>query len=337
MVVNGDGRYYSMGNLTKLIVQIPAYNEQASIAEAISCIPRSVPGVDQVTVLVIDDGSSDNTSEIARQAGADHVVRHTTNRGLARAFLTGIETCLALGADIIVNTDADNQYDAADIPKLVEPILQGRADIVIGDRQIDQVPHFSPMKKRLQRLGSAVVRRLSSTDIPDAVSGFRAISRDAAMRLNIGSDFSYTIEMLIQAGHDRLAVTSVPIRTNPTERKSRLFKSTPQFIFRSALTLLRIYVTYKPFRAFVTMGLILGVIGLIPMIRFLYYYFVDGGAGHIQSLVFGSSFLMMGGLFFMFGLLAELIAFNRKTLGLTLTKIRCLEDLIRSLDSRHDH
>ncbi len=326
-----------MSDLIKLIVQIPAYNEKASIAETISCIPRSVPGVDQVEVLVIDDGSSDNTSEIARQAGADHVVRHTSNRGLARAFQTGIETCLFLGADIIVNTDADNQYDAADIQKLVEPILQGRADIVIGDRQIDQVPHFSPMKKRLQRLGSAVVRLLSSTDIPDAVSGFRAISRHAALRLNISSDFSYTIEMLIQAGHDRLAVTSVPIRTNPTERKSRLFKSTPQFMFRSALTLLRIYVTYKPLRAFVTMGLILGVIGLIPMIRFLYYYFVDGGAGHIQSLVIGSSFLVMGGLFFMFGLLAELIAFNRKTLGLALTKIRCLEDLIRSLDSRHDN
>ena len=249
----------------------------------------------------------------------------TTNRGLARAFLTGIETCISLGADIIVNTDADNQYNAADIPKLVEPILARKADIVVGDRQTDQVAHFSPLKKRLQKLGSAMVRRLSSTDIPDAVSGFRAISRDAAMRLNIGSDFSYTIEMLIQAGHDRLAITSVPIRTNPTGRKSRLFKNTPHFLFRSALTMLRIYVTYKPLRAFVTIGVVLEFIGMLPILRFLYFYFTSGGSGHIQSLVIGSSFLMMGGLFFMFGLLAELISFNRKTLGRALEKIRRLE------------
>jgi glycosyltransferase involved in cell wall biosynthesis len=322
--------------MIRLIVQIPAYNEQATLSEAISCIPRSVPGVDQVEVLVIDDGSSDGTGEVARQAGADHIIRHKTNRGLARAFLTGIENCISLGADIIVNTDADNQYNAADIPKLVEPVLQGKADIVVGDRQTDQVEHFSPLKKRLQKFGSAVVRRLSSTDIPDAVSGFRAISRDAAMGLNIGSDFSYTIEMLIQAGHDRLAITSVPIRTNPTERKSRLFRNTPHFLFRSALTMLRIYVTYKPLRAFVSIGLVLAVIGIIPMLRFVYYYFTSGGAGHIQSLVIGSSFLIMGGLFFMFGLMAELISFNRKTLSRALEKIRRLEHEINKIGSKPD-
>lgn len=320
----------------KLIVQIPAYNEQATLTETINCIPRSVQGVDKVEILVIDDGSTDATGEIAEQAGADHIIRHASNRGLARAFLTGIEACVSLGADIIVNTDADNQYNAADIPKLVEPILQGKADIVVGDRQTDQVAHFSPLKKRLQKLGSAVVRRLSSTDIPDAVSGFRAISRDAAMRLNIGSDFSYTIEMLIQAGHDRLAITSVPIRTNPTMRKSRLFKNMPHFLFRSALTMLRIYVTYKPLKAFVSIGLVLELIGLLPIVRFLYYYFAGDGAGHIQSLVIGSSFLVLGGLFFMFGLVAELISFNRKTLSRVLEKIHRLEQEIDKSGSKSD-
>jgi glycosyltransferase involved in cell wall biosynthesis len=323
--------------MVKLIVQIPAYNEQATLAEAIGCIPRSVSGVDQVEVLVIDDGSSDGTSEVARQAGADHVIRHKTNRGLARAFLTGIENCISLGADIIVNTDADNQYNAADIPKLVEPILQGKADIVVGDRQTDQVEHFSALKKRLQKFGSAVVRQLSSTDIPDAVSGFRAISRDAAMGLNIGSDFSYTIEMLIQAGHDRLAITSVPIRTNPIQRKSRLFKNTPHFLFMSVLTMLRIYVTYNPLKAFVSIGLVLELIGIIPMLRFVYFYFTSGGAGHIQSLVIGSSFMVIGGLFFMFGLMAELISFNRKTASKALEKIRRLEHEIDKIGSKPDH
>jgi glycosyltransferase involved in cell wall biosynthesis len=309
----------------KLIVQIPAFNEQATIAEAIESIPRSVPGVDRVEVLVIDDGSLDATGEVARQAGADHVFRHTTNRGLAQAFLTGIDACVSLGADIIVNTDADNQYEAGDIPKLIEPILKGTADIVVGDRQTEQVPHFSPVKKRLQKLGSAVVGRLASAQIPDAVSGFRAISREAAMRVNIGSEFSYTIEMLIQAGHERLAIASVPVRTRETARKSRLFRSTPQFLFRSMLTMLRIYVTYKPLRTFVLMGLVLGIIGLLPIVRFLYFYVTGGGAGHVQSLVIGSIFILMGGMFFIFGLLAELIGFNRKILGRMLEKVRRLE------------
>jgi glycosyltransferase involved in cell wall biosynthesis len=318
----------------KLIVQIPAYNEQETLAEAIRCVPRSVAGVDLVEVLVVDDGSTDGTGEVAKRAGADHVIRNTTNRGLARAFLTGIDACLALGADIIVNTDADNQYEAADIPKLVEPILEGAADIVVGDRQTDQVAHFSPSKKRLQKLGSALVRRLSSTDVPDAVSGFRAISRNAAMRINIGSDFSYTIEMLIQAGHDRLAVASVPVRTNPTVRESRLFRSTPHFLVRSTLTMLRIYTTYRPLRAFVSIGLVMALIGTLPILRFLYFYFTDGGAGHIQSLVIGGSFLVMGGLFFMFGLTAELISFNRKTLGRLLERTRRIEHEIDKLDSK---
>jgi glycosyltransferase involved in cell wall biosynthesis len=322
--------------MSKLIVQIPAYNEQETIAETVVSIPRSMPSIDQVEVLVIDDGSSDSTGETARNAGADFVVRHKTNRGLALAFQTGIETCLQLGADIIVNTDADNQYEAGDIPLLVEPIIQGDADIVVGDRQTDKVPHFSSMKKWLQNLGSNLVRRLSSTDIPDAVSGFRAISRNAAMRLNIGSDFSYTIEMLIQAGHERMAITSVPIRTNPTQRKSRLFRNVPHFLFRSALTMLRIYVTYKPLRAFVTVGLVLELIGLWPMLRFAYFYFTEGGAGHVQSLVIGGSFLVMGGLFFMFGLLAELIGFNRKTLNKTLAKVRKLEEEMLDLKSGQD-
>jgi hypothetical protein len=250
--------------------------------------------------------------------------------------MTGLDACLSHGADIIVNTDADNQYDAEDIPKLIEPILRGEADIVVGDRQTDQVAHFSPLKKKLQKLGSALVRQLSSTDIPDAVSGFRALSRDAAMHVNIGSDFSYTIEMLIQAGHDRLAITSVPVRTNPVKRKSRLFRNTPHFLFSSALTMLRIYVTYKPLRAFVSIGLVLGLIGVYPILRFLYFYFTSGGAGHIQSLVIGSSFMVMGGLFVLFGLMAELISFNRKTLSKVLEKVRSLEQKIDTMGSKPD-
>ncbi len=312
----------------KLIVQIPAYNEAKTLAETIRCIPRSVPGLDRVEILVINDGSLDATGQVAKQAGADHVVHHITNRGLAHAFQTGIEACLSLGADIIVNTDADNQYNAEDIPMLVQPILQGKADIVVGDRQTDQLAHFSSSKKWLQKLGSALVRRLSSTSIPDTVSGFRAISRNAALGLNIGSDFSYTIEMLIQAGHDRLAITSVPVRTRPVERKSRLFRNTPHFLFSSALTMLRIYVTYKPLRAFVSIGAILGIIGVFPLLRFLYFYFTSGGSGHVQSLVIGGSFLVMGVLFAMFGLLAELISFNRKTLSRVLEKLRRLEQEI---------
>jgi len=309
----------------KLIVQIPCYNEEKTLPETVADIPRQIDGVDQVEILIIDDGSSDRTVEVAREIGVDHIVRHKTNRGLARTFRSGIDACLRLGADIIVNTDGDNQYAGQDIPKLIAPILVGEADVVVGDRQTERVAHFSESKKALQRLGSSVVRRLSETTIPDAVSGFRAISRDAALQLNIISPFSYTIEMLIQAGKKHMAITSVPIGTNPKTRDSRLFKSIPRFIERSLTTMVRMYAMYQPLRVFFFMGMTLSIIGAIPVIRFLYYYLGGDGAGHIQSLILGGVFLMMGFITFLVGLVADLISFNRQLVEMTLERVRRIE------------
>lgn len=309
----------------KLIVQIPCFNEEATLPETVRDIPRRIEGIDKVEILVIDDGSRDRTSEVARELGVDHVVRNKKNIGLARSFRVGLDRCIALGADIIVNTDADNQYCGADIAKLVQPILDGKVDVVVGDRQTSKIDHFSTRKKLLQRFGSWVVRRFSDVDVPDAVSGFRAISRDAAMRLNIVSPFSYTIEMLIQVGKKGMAFTSVPIRTNPKTRDSRLFKSVFQFIERSATTLLRMYSMYQPLRVFTVLGLIVAVIGLIPMLRFLYFYFFETGAGKIQSLVIGSALLTIGTLTFFLGLLADLLNHNRALIEMVLEKTRRLE------------
>ena len=309
----------------KLIVQIPCFNEEATLPETVRDIPRRISGIDKVEILVIDDGSRDRTSEVARELGVDHVVRNKKNIGLARSFRVGLDRCIALGADIIVNTDADNQYCGADIAKLVQPILEGKVDVVVGDRQTSTIDHFSTRKKLLQRFGSLVVRRFSDVDVPDAVSGFRAISRDAAMRLNIVSPFSYTIEMLIQVGKKGMAFTSVPIRTNPKTRDSRLFKSVFQFIERSATTLLRMYSMYQPLRVFTVLGLIVAVIGLIPMLRFLYFYFFETGAGKIQSLVIGSALLTIGTLTFFLGLLADLLNHNRALIEMVLEKTRRLE------------
>jgi glycosyltransferase involved in cell wall biosynthesis len=309
----------------KLIVQIPCFNEEATLPETVRDIPRRIDGIDKVEILVIDDGSRDRTSEVARELGVDHVVRNKKNIGLARSFRVGLDRCIALGADIIVNTDADNQYCGADIAKLVQPILEGKVDVVVGDRQTSTIDHFSTRKKLLQRFGSLVVRRFSDVDVPDAVSGFRAISRDAAMRLNIVSPFSYTIEMLIQVGKKGMAFTSVPIRTNPKTRDSRLFKSVFQFIERSATTLLRMYSMYQPLRVFTVLGLIVAVIGLIPMLRFLYFYFFETGAGKIQSLVIGSALLTIGTLTFFLGLLADLLNHNRALIEMVLEKTRRLE------------
>ncbi|MFQ5524854.1 MAG: glycosyltransferase family 2 protein [Thermoanaerobaculia bacterium] len=308
-----------------LIVQIPAYNEAGSLPAAIADIPREIPGVESVRVLVVDDGSSDGTETVAREAGADHVVRHTKNRGLARAFRTGLDTCLELGADIIVNTDADNQYVGADIPKLVQPILEGRADVVIGDRQTGTIAGFSWIKKLLQRLGSGVVRRLSGTKVPDAVSGFRALSRSAALKLNIVTSFSYTIETVIQAGHDGMAVVSVPIGVNPDVRPSRLSKSIPQFVVRSVTTMVRSYTMYQPLKVFTFVGTVIFVAGLVPVARFLYFYFTDGGGGHLQSLILGGVLILIGFTTFTVGLVADLIDSNRKLIESLLEKVRKLE------------
>lgn len=309
----------------KVIIQIPCLNEEQTLPLTLADLPKEIAGADTVETLVIDDGSTDRTVEVAIEHGVDHVVSHSHNRGLARAFRTGLDACLRLGADVIVNTDADNQYPGADIPRLVTPILEGRADIVIGDRQTDTIEHFSFLKKKLQRLGSSVVRRLSKIDVPDAVSGFRAISRGAAMQINIFSLFSYTIEMLIQAGKQRLKVLSVPIEVNPETRESRLFKSIPDFIEQSALTVIRIYAMYYSLRVFFFIGTMLSIIGGIPILRFLYFFSRGDGDGHVQSLVLGGLLVSMGFLAFLVGLVADLIAFNRQLSERILTRLRRIE------------
>jgi glycosyltransferase involved in cell wall biosynthesis len=309
----------------KLIVQIPCYNEERTLPATVADIPREIEGIDRVEILVIDDGSSDRTVAVAREIGVDHIVRNKRNLGLARSFRKGLDTCLKLGADIIVNTDGDNQYIGADIPKLVAPILAGAADIVIGDRETDKIPHFSRTKKLLQRLGSGVVRKLAGIWVPDAVSGFRAFDRDAAIRLNIVSAFSYTIETVIQAGKRHLAVTSVPIRTNPKTRESRLFKSIPHFIQSSLGTMVRMYAMYQPLRVFFYLGSFLTILGLLPVLRFVYFYAISEGGGHLQSLILGGVLLTMGFLAYLVGLVADLISFNRQLLEMTLERVRRME------------
>jgi glycosyltransferase involved in cell wall biosynthesis len=309
----------------KLIIQIPCYNEAATITEVIAAVPRHIEGIDVVEVLVVDDGSTDRTVETARVAGADHVISHTRNQGLAKTFVTGVDACLALGADIIVNTDGDHQYPGSNIPALVRPIVEGSADIVIGDRQTRTLAHFSPMKRALQALGSWVVRVMSGTRVPDAVSGFRALSREAALQLNIVSPFSYTIEMLIQAGYKRLAVTSVPISVNATPRASRLASSTAHFISRSASTIIRITAMYRPLRTFFLLGTVFLIVGSAPILRFLYFVVQGQGQGHIQSLILGGVLVLMGFVAWMIGLVADLINFNRRLIEITLEKVRRME------------
>lgn len=309
----------------KLIVQIPCYNEEHTLSKTVADIPRKIEGIDKIELLIIDDGSTDKTIEVAKELGVEHIVRNIKNIGLARSFRKGIDECLKYGADIIVNTDGDNQYCGADIAKLVQPIIDGTAEIVVGDRQTSKIPHFSFLKKILQKLGSATVRKLSGTDVPDTVSGFRAFSRDAAIRLNIISPFSYTIETIIQAGKKHMAVTSVPIRTNPKTRDSRLFKSIPAFIERQLSSMIRMYIMYQPLRFFVYIGIVLTLIGLVPIARFLMFYYLGDGAGHIQSLILGGIFLLMGFITFVMAILADLMNFNRQLLENTLERVRRIE------------
>lgn len=312
--------------MTKLIVQIPCYNEEATLSETVADIPREIEGVDAVELLIIDDGSNDATVDVARACGVDHIVRNGVNKGLAHSFQRGLDASIELGADIIVNTDGDNQYCGGDIPKLIAPILEGRADMVIGDRRTDEIKHFSPLKKRLQKIGSGLVQHLSGLETPDAVSGFRAFSRDAAMRLTVRSTFSYTIETLIQAGKKRLTVVSVPVRTNAATRPSRLFRSIPHFLARSGSTMLRVYAMYEPMRIFLSLGAVLMVSGAAPILRFLVSYFMnDGAAGMMQSLLLGGVLFLMGFLSVMFALIADLAAYNRQLLELTLERVRRIE------------
>lgn len=311
----------------KLIIQIPCFNEADHLAETIGCLPRTIPGIDIIEYLVIDDGSCDGTAAVAEKLGVHHIVRHPANRGLAAAFRSGINTALAAGADIVVNTDADNQYEGRDIPALIAPILRGEADVVIGDRGVANNAHFGPIKRLLQRFGSATVRRLSRVDVFDAVSGFRAMSREAAGKIHITTDFSYTTDMLIQCGRKRMAVTAVPVRTNGPIRPSRLFSSIPQFLITTGSTIVRVYAMYNALKIFMAIGLLLALVGAVPIFRFLYYFLSGDPGGHIQSLVIGSGLLVLGGLVAMLGILADLISSNRKLLELALERLRKLEDV----------
>ena len=281
--------------MTKLIIQIPCYNEAESLPLTLSQLPREVPGVDLVEWLVIDDGSEDDTAQVALAHGVDHLARHKGHLGLARAFETGLDKALQLGADIIVNTDADNQYRAEDIPALVAPILSGEADLVVGERPISEIEHFSWSKKRLQQLGSWVVRKMSRTSVRDAPSGFRAMSREAANRLNVLGFYTYTLETLIQAGHSYMAVKSVPIRINKPLRPSRLFSNPVSYVWKSLVTMIRIYITYSPFRGFALPGLVFLSLGGLLFLRYAYFLVQGAGKGHVQSVIVGALFLGAGG------------------------------------------
>jgi len=298
----------------KLIIQIPCFNESSSLPLALRDLPREVEGFNKVEWLIVDDGSTDDTADAAARNGVDHIVRFKRNRGLAEAFKAGISESLAQGADVIVNTDADNQYDARDIPKIVAPVVAGEADIVIGARPVVEIAHFSPVKKLLNRLGSSVVRWVSGTRVPDAPSGFRAFSREAAKQINVFSQYTYTIETIIQAGIKNLSVVSVPVRVNDDLRPSRLVKSVPSYIRRSILTIVRIFVVYKPFRFFLVTGSIILALGVMTGIRFLYYYFIGEGSGHVQSLILSALLTGMGVQTILVAFLADLIGVNRKLL-----------------------
>ena len=309
----------------KLIIQIPCFNEEVTLPITLKDLPTRIDGIDTIEYLIINDGSTDKTVEVAKACGVHHILNFKNNKGLAAGFMAGIDASLKLGADIIVNTDADNQYCGEDIIKLVKPILDGQADIVIGERPIDNIEHFSWIKKKLQRLGSWTVRVASKTNIPDAPSGFRAYSREAALKLNVLSEYTYTLETIIQAGRKNMAITSVPVRTNGELRKSRLFRSMRAYIKRSIFTIFRIFMMYKPLKFFISLGGIIFLTGLLISIRFLYFYLSGYGSGHIQSLIFAAILLMLGFQTGVIGLQADLIAANRKILEDIQYRVRKIE------------
>jgi len=297
----------------KLVIQIPCLNEEQTLPATLADLPRSLPGIDSIEYLVIDDGSDDRTGEVALAHGVRRVVRFPARRGLARAFEAGLRAALEMGADIIVNTDADNQYQGQDIGKLIQPILEHRADMVVGSRPIDTIAHFSPLKKLLQKLGSGVVRRLANADVPDATSGFRAYSRDAALRLTVLTNFTYTLETIIQASQKNIAVTHVPIRTNGKLRESRLFKGMRAYIQRSLGTMFRVYVLYQPLQFFMTLSAVCVSMSLLLFVRFAYIWLTTSGQpGHIQSIIVAAALAMIGALLAALGVLADLIAMNRR-------------------------
>ncbi len=309
----------------KLIIQIPCYNEAETLEIALNDLPKQIDGIDEIEYLIINDGSKDNTVEVAKNWGVHHVVSFARNKGLAKGFMAGLDACLANGADIIVNTDADNQYCADDIPKLIQPILEHKADIVIGERPIDETEHFSWIKKKLQHFGSWVVRKASHTDIPDAPSGFRAFSREAALHINVINDYTYTLETIVQAGRNKMAITSVPVRTNPELRESRLFHSIWGYVKKSILTIIRALMMYKPLYCFTMVAAVPSLIGVLIGIRFIVYYFMGRGNGHTQSLMLACTLLIIGFITFVIGMLADVISANRKILEDTQYHVRKME------------
>jgi glycosyltransferase involved in cell wall biosynthesis len=310
----------------KLIIQIPCFNEEATLPATLADLPRQIEGIETVEWLVIDDGSTDRTVEVAREHGVEHIVRLTNNRGLAAAFQAGLDASLKLGADIIVNTDADNQYYGGDIPKLVAPILAGDADMVIGDRETDQIEHFSPLKKRLQRLGSAVVRRASGTNVPDTTSGFRAYNREAALQMQVVSQFTYTLESIIQAGKMLVAVDHVPVQTNEKTRESRLFPSMWAYVRRNTVSIFRIYALYEPLRVFLAAAVITALLGAVIWARFLYFFFFSDDPGqHIQSLILGSTLFIVAVQFVALGVIGDILAGTRVLQQRVLERVRRVE------------
>jgi glycosyltransferase involved in cell wall biosynthesis len=310
----------------KLIIQIPCLNEERTLPATIADLPRQIPGIDEIELLVVDDGSTDRTVEVARECGVHHVVRLTNNRGLAAGFQAGLDACLKLGADIVVNTDADNQYKGADIPKLVAPIVAGEADMVVGDRRVTEIEHFSGSKKRLQRLGSWVVRRVSGTEITDATSGFRAYNREAALQLLVVDNFTYTLESLIQAGKMLVAVEEVAIGTNPQTRESRLFDSTGHYVRRNALAILRIYARYEPLRAFSTAAAVVLLLAFAAWLPFLLDWILNGDStGHIQSLILGAVLFIAAVQLFALGVIGDLLAGQRVMTQRVFERVRRVE------------
>ena len=311
--------------MPKLIIQIPCLNESQALPATLAALPCHIDGIDCIEILIVDDGSTDDTVQVARQCGVNHVVRFPSHRGLARAFAAGLDACLRLGADVIVSTDADGQYPAADIPRLIAPILRGEADMVIGDRGIGSVRHFSPGKRLLQRLGSNVVSALSGIRVHDVTSGFRAYSREAALRLNILTDFTYTLETIIQSGKKPITVVTVRTNSNAPTRPSRLFASVPQYLRRQVPSILRLYVVYQPLKTFTILSLFFLAAGTLIGARFLTFYVRGTGGGHVQSLILAAILLIVGFQLFILGLVADLLAANRRLLEDTLYRVRKIE------------
>jgi glycosyltransferase involved in cell wall biosynthesis len=322
--------------MTKLIIQIPCYNEEKTLPQTLNDLPKAIPGVDKVEILVIDDGSTDGTVRVAQEMGVDHILKLPWHMGLARAFMAGLEEALRLGADIIVNTDADNQYPGKYIPLLIEPILRGEAEIVVGDREVTKVPHFPALKRFLQSFGSKIVGMAAGMKIPDATSGFRALSRQAALKTIVLSEYSYTLETLIQAGAQKIPVKYIPIETNPPSRPSRLMRSISQYLAHSFSTILRIYTMYRPLKVFLLMGSLSIGGGVLLGLRFLYFYLIGRGSGHIQSLILAAILSIVGFQICLIGLLADLVGFNRRLLEELVFKVRKLELEIQELKEKSD-